>query len=411
MVNAPGPRTGHTAVWTGTEMIVWGGFNAATWLNNGGRYNPATNSWTSISLVQAPVGRTVHSAVWTGSEMIIWGGFNGDSLNSGGRYKPGTDTWVNTNLVNAPSDRGSHTAVWTGSEMIVWGGFQHQVGTSNTGSRYNPVNDSWTAISTTNAPAGRASHTAVWTNTEMIVWAGSNDAFLNTGGRYSPATNTWAPTDVSTAPPVRALHTAVWTGVEMMVWGGQGLDINSGARYYPATDRWIAICGQNGPPSRVSSSAVWTGSEMIFWGGTNGINIMMDTGGRYSLRPLQLILEQSGSLTDQAAALESVLFTRDPFSVLNAANFFNSGADRNTRVMVFAANFVLPPGAPSSSVVINLVDSSNHSYDIPVEDARQVANFYQLTFRLPDSLAVGVCTVSIKSQGRRSNVGKIRIRS
>ena len=36
----------HTAVWTGSEMIVWGGFDGG-YLNDGGRYNPAANSWTA----------------------------------------------------------------------------------------------------------------------------------------------------------------------------------------------------------------------------------------------------------------------------------------------------------------------------------------------------------------------------
>ena len=57
--------------------------------------------------------------MWTGSEMIIWGG---SQLNTGGRYNPSTDSWAATSTTNAPSARQDHTAVWTGSEMIIWGG-------------------------------------------------------------------------------------------------------------------------------------------------------------------------------------------------------------------------------------------------------------------------------------------------
>src|SRR6476619_771329 len=39
----PDHRVGHTAVWTGSEMIVWGGFrDLFTPFNTGGRYNPST---------------------------------------------------------------------------------------------------------------------------------------------------------------------------------------------------------------------------------------------------------------------------------------------------------------------------------------------------------------------------------
>lgn len=86
--NAPAARYQHTAVWTGSEMIVWGGYNGGTnGLNTGGRYNPSTDSWTATNTTNAPSGRFGHTAVWTGTEMIVWGGgANGSDLNTGGRY-------------------------------------------------------------------------------------------------------------------------------------------------------------------------------------------------------------------------------------------------------------------------------------------------------------------------------------
>src|SRR5262245_32370732 len=39
-VHAPDPRRYHTAVWTGSEMIVWGGSGISGVLDTGGRYNP-----------------------------------------------------------------------------------------------------------------------------------------------------------------------------------------------------------------------------------------------------------------------------------------------------------------------------------------------------------------------------------
>jgi len=76
-------------VWTGTEMIVWGGSDYISVFDTGGRYNSSTDSWTPTSTTNAPSGRVFHTAVWTGSEMIVWGGLNNnfvDRLNTGGRY-------------------------------------------------------------------------------------------------------------------------------------------------------------------------------------------------------------------------------------------------------------------------------------------------------------------------------------
>ena len=64
-------------------------------LNTGGRYNPNANSWTPTSTTNAPVRRTGHTAVWTGSEMIVWGGAVNSFpyySNTGGRYNPTTNT-------------------------------------------------------------------------------------------------------------------------------------------------------------------------------------------------------------------------------------------------------------------------------------------------------------------------------
>ena len=135
-------------------MIVWGGL-AGAYLNTGGRYNPTMDSWTATSTTNAPNGRYEHTAIWTGSEMIVWGGFiGGFAQNDGGRYNPGTDSWTATSTANAPSFRGEHTAVWTSSEMIIWGGWD-DLFFLNTGGSYNPGTNSWTVTSTTDVPAAR----------------------------------------------------------------------------------------------------------------------------------------------------------------------------------------------------------------------------------------------------------------
>jgi hypothetical protein len=65
-------------------------------VNTGGRYNPSTNTWTATTTTGAPTARTGHTAVWTGTEMIVWGGTtsSGYGNNAGGRYNPATNTWT-----------------------------------------------------------------------------------------------------------------------------------------------------------------------------------------------------------------------------------------------------------------------------------------------------------------------------
>jgi hypothetical protein len=47
------------------------------------------DTWTDTTTVNAPAGRRFYTAVWTGAEMIVWGGLGGGgrSLNTGGKYR------------------------------------------------------------------------------------------------------------------------------------------------------------------------------------------------------------------------------------------------------------------------------------------------------------------------------------
>ena len=127
--------------------------------------------------------------------------------------------------------------------------------------------------------------------------------------------------------------------------------------------------------------------------------------------PPRLLLDTSGPLNDQIAALDSVLFLRDPFPVVNEANLFNAAADRNTRVLLPVSNLQLLPGEPAASVIVNLIGSNNQSYDIPAEDVRPIPNLAstQVIFRLPNNLATGVCTVTVSAHGQ-INPGRMTIR-
>src|SRR6266481_5730734 len=270
--SAPTGRYAHTTVWTGSEMIVWGGFDGQmTFFDTGGRYNPSSDIWVATSTASAPEAREIHTSVWTGSEMIVWGGFSvTGTVNTGGKYNPSTDSWTATTTTGAPDSRDTHTAVWTGSEMIVWGG-EDGATFLNTGGRYNPNTDSWVATTTTNVPASRDFHTAVWTGSEMIVWGGYDGGnYWNTGGRYNPSTDSWVATSTTNAPTGRSNHTAMWSGSEMIVWGGIASGptfLNTGGRYNPSTETWVATSTTNAPEARAGHTAVWTGSEMIVWGG------------------------------------------------------------------------------------------------------------------------------------------------
>lgn len=300
-IGVPEARTEHTAVWSGSEMIVWGGHDGNSLAKDtGARFDPVTNTWTPTAIAGAPSARWLHTAIWTGTEMIIWGGFSGfplfQALSDGAKYDPQTNTWAPITGVAQPSARTNHTAVWTGTEMIVWGGFSCLACANaqlDTGARYHPATNTWTATATGGAPAPRAYHTAVWTGTRMIVWGGNNDAapgppaIFGSGGIYDPATDNWAATNLVGAPPPARCHSSVWTGLEMIVFGGQtntslacGISsTGTGGRYDPATDTWNPMATASVSSTLSSAPAVWTGSQLITWFESGGAryNFATDT--------------------------------------------------------------------------------------------------------------------------------------
>ncbi len=292
-VGAPSVRRAHSAVWAGDQMVVWSGSSATApdnQLDDGGRYDPVSNTWIGTTSTSGmPLARHLHAGVWTGTDMVVWGGWNKlyGYFNTGGRYAP--DAWSgSTSTVGAPTFREGHTAVWTGSRVIVWGGWNgvHE----DTGGLYDPATDSWTGSTpTAGSPGGRQQHVAVWTGSAMVVWGGRNGPTnadcLNTGGLYDPGTDSWIGATTTTgALPARTAASAVWTGREMLVWGGDDGTgpLNTGARYDPATDTWLGALPTSGAPTvRRNHTAVWTGAKMIVWGGDDGLGASLNTGGLY----------------------------------------------------------------------------------------------------------------------------------
>ena len=282
-------RYSHSAVWTGSKLIVWGGRwtqgpadAGATFtyghMRDGAIYDPASDSWSRVTNQGAPDARAYQTAVWTGSKMVVWGGCSspndcvGHGRADGGLYDPATDSWTAIGTKGAPAGQQNHVAVWTGSRMIVWGGTVDDA----SGGIYDPVQDEWTPMSTVGAPSPRQFPAGVWTGSKLIVWGGLDpdpNAFrtYNSGGIYDPASDSWVRTSDANAPVARYKHTAVWTGSRMIVWGGASERdlLNSGGLYDPITDTWSATVT---PPRlvlepRVEHASVWTGARMIVWGG------------------------------------------------------------------------------------------------------------------------------------------------
>jgi hypothetical protein len=87
-------RTDPVTVWTGREVLVWGGVVEAsaartTYAVDGAAFDPTTGTWRTLA--PAPLSPDRYAGVWTGTELVVIGG--GEATVDGAAYDPVTDTW------------------------------------------------------------------------------------------------------------------------------------------------------------------------------------------------------------------------------------------------------------------------------------------------------------------------------
>ena len=289
-VTPPAARAAHSAVWTGSKMIIWGGQNAAGVRADGAALDPLTGVWTPIQTVGAPPARFGHTANWNGTRMVLWGGTNGTTYYKDGySYDPVTNAWAaitgEDDPMNSPAARASHSMVYDGQTFLLWGGGSAAQPNGYIDGGNYLLNGFWNLLTGAAPVLARIAHSAVWTGSKMIMFGGQNNGITSQDGFiYDPITRVFAGMSVAAnTPSNRSGHAAVWTGSKMVVWGGllQGITTSyygDGRIYDYATTGWSVMAIAGAPVARAGHSAVWAGDAMIIWGGTSGPAAYYNTG-------------------------------------------------------------------------------------------------------------------------------------
>ena len=256
-------------VWTGKDMLIFGGSGTSGASSNGAAYDPATNTWRKLAPIPASLGGNLTGsgsyAVWTGKVMVAWGFFerSGRQALAAATYNPAANSWTTGTVAPARAPLFGD-AFWTGKQMIVWGSSAD----SPEGFAYDPATERWSMLPA--APlrrAARDSMLAVWTGRYLVVGGGDGSTGLQKdAAAYDPATNSW--TRLPDAPVgFEGNGTApdIWTGasvitIEGAVPGGRPLSLDL------TTRSWSL--GPKAPvPRRQEAHEIWTGSEVLIWGG------------------------------------------------------------------------------------------------------------------------------------------------
>jgi hypothetical protein len=330
---APAPISGRTsagAVWTGSEMIVWGGVTRTStggqMDSDGAAYDPVANSWKTIAPAPAGLaGGGGQAAAWTGKDAVFWVGNSPDGPAGGAVYDPATDSW--RSLPAGPLGvREGYVSVWTGTRLLIMGGVAGDQLATPIGASVDPATGSWKPLKALDALTGFLPSGAVWDGTNVFVmgnqsqcpeqgsscqtyrprfvsytpagdtirqisltgvpvdkdtlgtlvptaWTPDHRVLFTSGGdaggapvQYDPATNTW-----STGPAPKCAPADPMFG--QTAWIGDSLIAPCGRQalqVFFVTGHWMPfVTGPSPMNSRVGSVVVWTGKDLIAWSGSS----------------------------------------------------------------------------------------------------------------------------------------------
>jgi N-acetylneuraminic acid mutarotase len=262
------PRASHAAVWSGQELLIYGGTSGADVvepLGTGFAYDPAIDSWRDTS--PSPVGISWWpdlNAFWTDDRLVVAGVVRDGQTYTHHllTYHRETDIWE---IASFPEEREQAGAVvWTGEELLSVGGDHNAP--DDTAWSYQPESERWRQLP--DPPIEPVEELrGVWAGDEAIFFGGYAGAQPSPAVAYDPKTDTWRSLEPAPGDWIQ-FHQLVWTGNEMIVYSGH---TGPGHRdrlllYHPATDSWSESSPMPMLPAERLAGA-WTGDRLIIWGG------------------------------------------------------------------------------------------------------------------------------------------------
>lgn len=219
------------SVWTGRELLIFGGHTGRIARPTAASVDPRTRSWRRLPALNAVKGLAVaNGAVWDGREAFVSGTGALIAVN------PRTDTFRRISLTKAPIDPQQRSQLdpvaWTGTEVVFATGVD--ASSSSIGVvRYNPITGHWKKAGAAPCPG---STQVAWLGDRLAAACGTSGLQI-----YTPRTDSWR-TIISGPSPLNSYGDSaiVWTGTDLIVWSGS---VNKPGNPTPADGASIVLKG------------------------------------------------------------------------------------------------------------------------------------------------------------------------
>lgn len=303
-------RVNYSLVWTGNEMIIWGGFDAVnrpqldgaafdpedgTWhplpftagrdaakvsvragsevvfvsSSETRRYDPEERRWRAGPVVPLPARHGMHDRLVTVDDtvVVISEPYDREQPSAVFTLTPGETEW--TRLPDIPiTVTPAHTVLTTDEDLLVLGPSSGDQDTAV----YLPLAapTAWRAFSPPpGLPHDLVSLSGVAADGMIMLWGATADSDAQAHG-YAAVhdRNGWRRVQPGPLRPARTV-TVLWTGERMLVWNRVD---NIGALFDPSTEQWTDIPAPPTVGLDTAREAVWAGSGLLVWGalGTGG---------------------------------------------------------------------------------------------------------------------------------------------
>lgn len=284
------------AVWTGTEMLIPA---------RGLAFDPVTDRWRTFTPQPGPQ-RNAPVTVWTGTEVVVWGGcdaaipqcddFEEGLLTDGYAYTPATDAW--RPLAPSPLATGVHPAgEWTGTGLLIFAG----TGDPDDGvtfARYDPFRDRWQELAEPPlAPRRYAAST--WTGRSFVLWGGSADPEreFSDGAVYDVVSDVWELLPPAPNSAARDRHAMTWVAGRLYITGGHR---TLGPLVFTPGEPLESSTRSTTPEASVQTVDI---EPLVLGDGDSLVEVVMEDGTRFAvLLPTSLVPGQVAVTTGMSQA-------------------------------------------------------------------------------------------------------------